>query len=65
MTNIEKVAGIVIVGLGVIGTCVAVKAITQVVKTKRALKGIKEQLDIVDDLIEKAEEIKIQGEEIH
>lgn len=62
MTNIEKVAGIVIVGLGVIGTCVVVNAITRVVKTKKALKGIKEQLDVVDGLIDKAEEIKMKNE---
>lgn len=65
MTNIEKVVGIAIVGLGVIGTCVVANAIVRVVKTKKALIGIKEQLDVVDELIDKAEKMKLQEEEIH
>ena len=63
MTNIYgKIAGIGIVGLSVIGACAVVSAIVEVVKTKKALKGINEQLEVVDELIDKAEEMKVQEE---
>ena len=65
MLNTKQIVGITIVGFCVVGTCEAIKLAVQVVKTKKALKGIKEQLDVVDTLIDNAKEIKLQEEEIH
>ena len=62
MTDMTKIA-VITSGLAVVGTCVTLA--TKILKTNKTLKGIKEQLDILDALIEEAEKLKLQDEETH
>ena len=59
--NVEKFAGHAIVGVVAIAGYELIKTAVQVIKDKRALKGIAQELENIDQLVEAAEKVKVNS----
>ena len=62
--NVERFIGAAVLGVGFIVGYELIKTGVQVIKDKRATKGIKDQMENLDQLIKQAEDVELQAEEI-
>lgn len=58
--DVETFIGAAVLGVVCTIGYQAIKAGVQVVKDKKAVKGLEEQLDVLDQLVERAENVKQQ-----
>lgn len=57
MRNLDKVIGVTIIGVVAIAGYELVKGTIRVIKHKKALKGIEEELNKVDEMVDQVEEL--------
>lgn len=59
--NVERFIGAAVLGVVYVAGYELIKTGVQVIKDKRALKGIKEQMEALDQVVEAAEKVKVNS----